>query len=513
MNRSMTNTGRSWIDQQKAGDFSVWLIGLLIAAPVLVLLFHGELRLVITFVFVAILAMAWIYNRTVGLMASFVFLIALGDIRRIADMLVGPAPGSDTLLIVGAIVTIYISLPLFFGLKLSDNTSKAVLALMAVMVLEIFNPRQGPLAVGLAGALFYIIPFLWFWIGRQYATEKILYALIYKVFVPLGVIAALLGIVQTYIGFLPWEEIWVKSMGHMYELSAGHFRSFGFSTNTIEYTSVLLIATTCIIAAFLNGRRTYILLLAIMLPAILLASSRGLIVKLVFTCAMLWAVLGKKGKAWIPRLIFALVLGLGLIVYSATRAESSSDTVETEDVTTAQSATSHVTGGLAHPFDEKHSTAGFHVQIIGEAILRGFTYPIGYGLGSVTLAANKFSGENAAMVSSEFDISDAFTAMGFVGGLLYLYIVLVILRDAMEYTRTGPSTLSLPILGILVGLIGGWTGLGQYPVGPFMMFLLGFIVRNKAMKTVPDKVKNKGKSRNTLGSKPRITPVLPQPSQ
>lgn len=499
MNHSMANTGLSWFGRQRSGDFSTWLIGLIMAAPILLLLFHGEMRLVITFVSITVLLLSWSWNRMVGLMMTFVYLLVLGDIRRIADMLVGPSGGSDPLLLVGPVVTIYIGLPLFFGLKLSDNISKSVLALTAVMVLEIFNPHQGSIVVGLGGALFYLIPILWFWIGRHYATEKILYALLYRVFVPLGVMAALLGIIQTYIGFLPWEEIWVKNVGGVaYELSLGHYRSFGFSNGVLEYSSVLLITTVCIIAAFLNGHRTYIFLLGIMFPAILLASSRGLIVKLVFTAAMTWAVLGKGKNTWIPRLIFALTLGLGLLIYSATRAESSTDVSNSESVTTAQSATSHVTGGLAHPLDEQHSTAGIHTQIIGEAILRGFTYPIGYGLGAVTLAANKFSTGEPAEVSSEFDVSDAFTSMGLVGGLLYLFLTIASLREAVRYVRTGPHSVSLPVLGILVGLIGGWNGLGQYPIGPFVMFILGFIVRNQTIATLKPVTSGKKSIRSAI---------------
>jgi hypothetical protein len=340
---------------------------------------------------------------------------------------------------------------------------------MAIMVLEIFNPHQGSLAVGLGGAIFFIVPLLWFWVARHYANDKMMHTLLYRVFLPIGILDALLGVVQVYIGFFPWERDWALKMGTQYAFSAGHLRSFGFSTGVLEFASTMLVSAVAIVAALFAGRKAYVLLLPIILSAALVVSSRGLIVKLVFAVAMMWAVRSKGGKNWLPRLLFALVVGFGLTYYSASHAASDAPRPSSK-MTTAQMATEHVTQGLADP---GHSTAGAHWQLFVIGIWKGFTYPIGHGLGSATLAANKFTEGEAAEESSEIDISDAFVTMGFLGGFVYLYIIFLTLRAALRFLKTGPPLLSFMYIGLLSALFGSWLALGQYSIAPIVWFCIG----------------------------------------
>jgi hypothetical protein len=458
----------------------VWLTGICFLIPAFYLFTHGQMRILIAFMFFAALSMSWMLNRTMGIVATFIFLLVLGDIRRILDMIAPSYQGLDLLLVVGPIFALFLAVPLFMNLKVADTISKAVLALMALMLLEIFNPRQGSIVVGVAGALFYVIPILWFWIARNYATDRMMYLLIYRVFLPIGILDGLLGVGQAYIGFFPWEKAWAIKLGNQYLYHAGHMRSFGFSTGASEFASTLLIASACAMAAIFAGRRAYILLLPILLTASVLASSRGLIVRLLFAAAMIWAVRSKGGKNWLPRFIFALVIGLGLTYYSASHAGGGDEPRPASDDTasTAQIATAHVTQGLADP---GHSTAGLHWQIFVLGIEKGFTYPIGTGIGAITLGAGKFTAGGATMGSSEIDISDAFITMGFLGGFLYLFIIYIVFRLAFFYVRHEPPIMSLAYMGILAALIGGWISLGQYSTAPFVWFCIGSLVRKQSL--------------------------------
>lgn len=463
-----------------AGAIGVWLIGLSFLVLAGYLLAHGQTRTLIALMCLGGLLMAWTLDRVVGILATFSFLLFLGDVRRIIDMIAPSYGGLDLLLLVGPIFAVYLAVPLLLQLKVDDTLSKAVLALMAIMLIEIFNPRQGGIAVGLGGAMFYVIPILWFWIARNYATDDMMFLLFYRVFLPIGLLDGLLGVAQAYVGFFPWEKAWALRLGSQYTYSAGHMRSFGFSTGAAEFASTLLIASVCTMAAILAGRRVYWLLLPILMVATVLSSSRGLIVKLLFGGAMMWAVRSKEGRNWIPRLVFALVLGVGLVTYSASHAEGSGVSATSQRLSTAQIATAHVTQGLSDP---EHSTAGLHWQIFIGGLVKGFTYPIGTGIGAVTLAAGKFSTGGALSGSSEVDISDVFITTGFVGGILYLYILYLVFRLAFFYIRQGPLLMTLTYIGLLSALVGSWLALGQYSTASFVWFCIGSLVRKQSLLT------------------------------
>ena len=455
-------------------DFGIWVIGLVLLIPVLYLLVHNGYSLLLGLMAVGAIVTVWQVNRNLGLGVMFGFLLLLGDIRRIMDIVTGPR-GLDPLLLAIPIFTVYLALPLLMRLTLPDTISKAMFAWLVIMILGIFNPRQGPIAVGISGALYWIIPTLWFWIGSKYGSPRLMFLILYRVFVPLGLLDAILGLFQTYFGYLPWEAAWAAQFPGQYILKSGQLRPFGFSTSGVEYQLVLLIATVLVIAAVFAGRRSYGLLLPILVPAVFLSSSRGLIVRTVFAAAMLWAVRGKRGRNWLPRLAFALSLGIGLMMYSAlTAAPEQSLTTLSKKGSSAQLASAHVTQGLAHPLDSKYSTGGIHAAMVWVGIVRGFTYPIGTGVGAVTLGAGKFGGDAAISGSTEVDISDAFVTMGFVGGLLYIFIIYSGFGQALRYVREGPPLLSLAVMGLLTAMLGAWVP-PAYAMGPLIWLSIGYV--------------------------------------
>jgi hypothetical protein len=463
-------------------SLSIWLTGLCFLFPAGYLFVHGQMRILIALMCFGGLLISWILDQTMGIVATFSFLLILGDIRRITDMIAPSYAGLDLLLVVGPVFSIYLAVPLLLRLKVDDKLSKAVLALMALMLLEIFNPRQGGIAVGVGGAMFFVIPILWFWVARNYATDRMMFVLFYRVFLPIGILDGLLGVAQAYIGFFPWEKAWAIKLGSQYTFSAGHMRSFGFSTGASEFASTLLISSLFVMAAIFAGRRAYVLLMPVMLAASVLSSSRGLIVRLLFGGAMIWAVRSKGGRNWVPRLIFALVVGAGLVWYSASHAGGDEPAPPPTKSTTAQIATEHVTQGLANPLEAKSSTAGLHWQIFLGGIVKGFTYPIGTGIGAITLAAGKFATGPLSTASSEVDISDVFTTMGFFGGFLYLYIIYLVFRMSSLYIREGTAIMSLAYMGLFAAMLGAWIALGQYSTAPFIWFCIGALVRKQSLR-------------------------------
>jgi hypothetical protein len=467
-----------------SSNLRAWLAAIAVLIPVSWLLIHGQFR-VLAFVFcLAALVVATVVDKSFAICLILGYLFLLGDIRRALGTIIGFSK-FDPLLLVGPLVTILLALPLLLRVRLKDSISKAMVALMAVMALEIVNPRQGPISVGLAGAMFYLLPLLWFWIGRRYGSDTLLFFIIYRVVIPLSVLAALLGLWQTYVGFLPWEQEWISAVAshyHALSLGGGFTRAFGFSVNGIEYSNLLLIGSTCVLAASFSGRRVYGLLFPLLAFALFLASSRTAIVKLLFAIAISWAVSNRGGRGWAVRLPIALAVifgGLAFLLSQVSHGGAGQNSA-------AGFSTQHQIEGLANPLDSKKSTAGTHATMFLGGIKEGFTSPMGSGLGAVTMGG-KLGGEGGGSSSSdsdasagntEVDISDAFVSMGLLGGLLYLFTILLVLRRAIQFGRTAPKYLGLPALALLAAMGGGWTALGQYGVGPLVWFVIGVLARN-----------------------------------
>ncbi len=455
----------------------LWVLTLASLVPALWLLFHDQLNNLVAVLFFAALLILTVVNKRLSILATLIYLFLLGDIRRVVGTLVG-FPALDPLLLVGPGISAVLALPMFLRLRLQDSLSKAVFALMVVMALEIVNPRQGSIAVGVAGAMFYLVPLLWFWIGRQYGDDALLRMVIYRVVIPVGVLAAILGAVQTYIGFLPWEKVWIAAVADHYKalnLGNGFIRSFGFSVNSVEYIDLLLVASTCAAAAFFSGKRPYGLLVPALGAALFLASSRTALLRFLFAAAAAWALSSRGGRGWVTRLVVALSLGAGLLVFSIAHVSSSDG--KAGQSSAASASAQHQLQGLSHPLDSRYSTAGLHSQMFSRGILAGFTNPIGNGLGSTTLASSKLGGDESAAGSSEVDISDAFISMGVIGGGIYLTVIVLIVRRALAFSTSAPRSVGLPAVGLLAALIGAWIALGQYAISPTVWLLIGILSR------------------------------------
>jgi hypothetical protein len=111
-------------------------------------------------------------------------------------------------------------------------------------------------------------------------------------------------------------------------------------------------------------------------------------------------------------------------------------------------------------------------------IASGFTNPVGNGLGSVTLGADKFGGSSGVSTgSTEVDISDAFRSMGLVGGICFLLMIYHNSRYVLEYFLYGRPIISYALVGIFAAMLGQWIGQGQYSLAPAICFCMGFVTR------------------------------------
>jgi hypothetical protein len=449
---------------------------LLVALPLPYLLRFDHRHVATAAILTATLCALSAGSPAAGAVLTLGFLAVLGDYRRYAGYFEG-YPASDALLLVAPVTAF------FLCCLTSVNRGRApglgglcmtVLLLAALMTAQVFNPAQGDLMVGVGGALFYLVPLLWFWIGREYGDRAVVELLLRRLIVPLGLAAAALGLWQSLHGLLPFEAAWAQATNadtpNYYALfvSQDVVRAFGFFNSGSEYTRFLLVASVVIVALWLKERSKWLWVLPALLAALFLASSRGPIVFFVLTTVSLWAVLARNAVAWMPRLLLAATAGFALLVVAllGLRAAHLSNRVEV--------LVSHQVEGLLNPGDTEKSTAMGHLALTAKGVWEGFSSPAGRGLGATTLAASKFG---TGVFSAEMDFANIFYSLGLVGGLLYLTIIAWALARVVAVWRRRRSSIELSMLGVLMCTLTAWMIGGEYAIAAIVWFVIGAVDR------------------------------------
>jgi hypothetical protein len=296
------------------------LLGLLSIGAVLFLLLTGHGRLAFTLMLLELFVAIATVNVRAAILAVFFYLIVLGDLRRLLIPLFGWS-GTDPLLMVGSVFALVVVAGALVNQEIRFDTklAKWTLALMAIMVLQIFNPKQGGLMVGLAGAMFLIVPICWFWVGRTYATPALLRTLLYGLVLPMSLLAAIYGTYQVFFGYLPHQQRWLEMNWYAGLGDPKNPAPISLFASNTEYGKFLGIGAVLAWAAFLRGNRSAGLLVPPLLVAIALTGSRG---PLFFSLAMmvgLWAVLARTTAVWVARGALAAVIAAVGLTWTLTR--------------------------------------------------------------------------------------------------------------------------------------------------------------------------------------------------
>ncbi len=108
----------------------------------------------------------------------------------------------DPLLLVAPLVALFLVARLFVLERREparDGISKLVWALLALTVLQSFNPMLGSIVAGAGGFMFLGVPLLWFFIGRELADRRVVLSILYGV-VAVAVAIGAYGLWQTEVG-------------------------------------------------------------------------------------------------------------------------------------------------------------------------------------------------------------------------------------------------------------------------------------------------------------------------
>jgi len=427
-----------------------------------------EVRVAVTAIVFCILFAVGQIDVRLSILGLFAFLTLLGDVRRLLIPFVGWS-GTDPILMVAPVFAVLL---LGFTLisqrvSLHSGLSKCMLLLTGIMILQVFNPKQGGLMVGVTGAILMIVPTFWFWIGQAFASRSLLKTLCWYVIVPLSVLAMAMGLVQILYGYLPYQLEWYRIAGYTaLGNSEETLRPISIFANITEYLSYVSIAIVILFAALLHEDATSkikqlaVLLIPCGLASLLLGGSRGPVVMSVLVIVLMWAIQGPTIRSWIPRLAVAGLLGTMGFVWSMNQASELSGSSRIQANLERQSEIMNDGGTVAIHADLAWS--GVRFGIVKE--------PFGLGIGATTRAAKKFGGKG---FNSEKDVTNMFISTGLIGGTVYLIFVVWVAVIATKYWIRTRSIMALTLFGVLAFTGLSWLKPGHYVTTPLAWLLIG----------------------------------------
>ena len=428
------------------------------------------LRAVVAAACAALLLALFEHDRVQGVLAAICFATVMEAARRMLIPAAGWASSDPIVLVLPfAVAVMLVRLFVVERRRLVTGTlSGMVCALLALVLLEAVNPRNGSLLVGAGGVLFLGAPLAWFFLGREVIGPGALDRLMLLT-VGLGSFAAVYGLIQVWGGLPSWDAAWASGVQYnALSLGNGAFSVFGTFASSAEFSVFVGMATAVAVAFGISGRPSALIALAVTLPALALSSNRTAVVLcVVASVAMV-----------VMRVLPARVVPLALVVcvtLTVAAAPAISALSRSGAESTANSRIQYQLSGIGSPVNGPRSTVGRHWLVFTNGVRRGLIDPFGAGTGSVNRASSVLGGgsEGAAAANTEIDVSNAFVALGLAGGVLYLALIVVAFRGAARNFMRAGDAASLAVIGALVTALGGWLSGGHYAAAPLVWLMLG----------------------------------------
>lgn len=426
----------------------------------------GQRSAIAAVVALLLFPLVWLVPRA-GVPAVIAYLMVMGGFRRALIPILGYTELDPLLLVSPIVATIcFVNFLIHRQLRPTTQLGKWTIALMACMGLAVFNPLQGNPLVGLTGAAFYLVPLMWYCIGRRFGNPRSI-NIIVNVTLFTICIGAVYGLKQHFFGFSDAELRWFQ-LSTFSNRVGGTERAMSFYTSPGEYANFLAIGIVIAFGLRLRGQKYFILLSLFLGYALLLTGVRGAVFNAAGACTVLWAMQGRTLRAWLPRIIAAvLIVGVGGF-FGAQQIGVASKSVGGGN--SGAEMVNHQVEGLTDPFGEK-STAQGHVSLIFTGILSGIRMPIGYGLGASTMGAGRFGG--STFFNAEYDLGSMFFSLGAIGGIAFIGTMIVVYRATVLYWHSTRNYAPLFVMGILVASNGSWLVAGNYAQSVLVWTLIG----------------------------------------
>jgi len=461
-----------------------------------------------------------------GVVITFLWLFALGTSRRLASEVLAD-PGRDPFLLVGvAAVGVLLLRALLVGaLRRLTPLAWIVLAYSVLVLVQVANPDNPSGYSRITGLLVWLLPTLWFWVGRTLVDSRLARGLLLLVVGATTVIAGY-GIAQTLVGFPPWDQRWINLRGYaaLY-IGPTTVRPFGSYASAAEFGLACAIgAAIAATMAFgprlllrtsddrraerrLRRSRNWIVLLGVAvfgvtMVALVLSAIRTYLVLLALALPVVYVVMRGR-KAWkvlIPVLLLAAI-GLGAL------SRVDPDQFEREG---AQAGIRRVIAVLNDPFsghaDNYDNTLEVHWDAVRTGVEQAFDHPLGRGTGTTGISGNH---SDLQTFSTDFDLSDAGIAFGLLGIVLTVLIVLLGVVSSIRVALWRRTFERVALVGVLIVSFGVWFQGAHYVMAPLLWLLLGRCDAAIARGRAADATEDRDDDADPGGPEPAVDGVAP----
>jgi hypothetical protein len=440
------------------------------------------------------LAVPMLASLEAGLFAMMLFEPMRGFLRR-AQYIFLPYTATDPIHLITPAVTFLGFILLFQRQKLrvfhATPLAYLVSILAAIFFLQIFNPIQGGLSVGLSGALFYLVPVAWFYFGQDIKPKFMTRAL--QLVAVLGLITSLYGLYQLAYGFPNFEQTWVDNTDAYGSIAVGNIERALATYSSAEEWGRYIQVGAIIAFGFCAGAVGYLkrggwlicgMGLTVML---LLTGQRTALFGLLLGTIIIIAIGAQTWRGMIVRSM--LVVASGLLIVAMAKVPTSDDILSHSEDERVQSVLTHTTKGALNPTEEASLLERFDnwTKFATDTIPHN---PLGMGLGATTLGALRFEAGNELPPVDSYFISLVLSC-GLPAALLFMWILgraalfswgnfRAATRGSREAQVWRVVTALMPAL-ILNSFFGNTFTL--YSVAPVGWLLVGWISAEQLRKT------------------------------
>ncbi len=439
-----------------------------------------------------LMALPVLFSLEAGMVAMLLFEPLRGFLRR-AQFIFVEYTTNDPIHLVTPLITVLAFTILLWQRRermfVTQPLGVPVSLLGLLFGLQIFNPFQGGLFVGLSGAMFILLPVAWFYFGRAMDASFMTTAM--RLIVVMGLLCSLHGVYQLVIGFPSFEQYWIAHTDHYESIQVGHVQRALATFNSAEewgrYVQYgALIAFGFAVGAKLSKQRlAWLCAFAGLVVMLMITGQRTAIFGLVSGIGTLILLGAESWGAVIKR---AVAMGSPVILILALAQAPSSEEMwgksKDEKVGTMLS---HTARGTLQPGKEESLNVRFRIwtRLITRIIP---SRPFGTGLGAGTVAAARY-----ADPADELYPIDSFIAVLLVGcslpvALFFLWILGRVQALAIRtYKRAAPETHGATVRRIAAAIIpmlilNSFFGLTFtiYSAAPIAWLVIGWICAEAA---------------------------------
>ena len=422
-----------------------------------------------------------------SLVAMMVFEPLRGILRRLQYLFIDYS-SQDPIHVLTPIVTLFALASLLRSQRLNILFASPLAGWVSLLALiyfaEIFNPLQGGVIVGLSGAMFTLVPLVWFYFGQFIKDEFITNTL--RLMIVVGLVTSLYGVYQLVFGYPAFEQYWISNTDFYNSINVGRIEraiaTFSSAEEWGRYTELGAIAAFgfASVQKRLAVRLGWFLAGAVLVAFVLLTGQRSAVFGLALGLMVLLVLSARSLTNAIARVSLVLLpLALLIVLVKPPEMDEIWSNDETQSVSTVLS---HTQRGVLKPADEdslqERLTNWKHLAT--EVIPYR---PLGTGIGAGTLSEWRFNQNSEDLPPIDSSILLTAITCGIPGALLFIWILSrstwLSIRAARRSSLADKNGINKKIIAAMMcafalNAMFGMT-FGLYSVAPLAWLFIGWV--------------------------------------